>query len=471
MSSREPASAIAAFVDAVSGLLAVDWSGLPALEICSMLSAVEVQRRRLAAVDHGQIAALEASYAAHELCVPSTEVLVGQLVRVTPGEAKARVSAAADLAPRRSLVGEPLAPVFAATAAAISVGLVSVEQARVIRRAVDGLPEVLEKQWGEQVEAVLVRESASLDPGQLAAAARRIHDLLDPDGSLASDRDHERRRDVVVRGSRDGIGRLEAVLTPDALAVWQTVLETLSVPAPEVDGLRDDRTPGQRRHDGFVDAGMRLLRSGGLPDAAGVPVTVLLTMTAADLAAPNSGSEPGRGTAGTAHGGRIRLAHALAMCGDAAVLPVAFNPSGGIASYGRERRLASPAQRRALAARDGGCSFPACTRPAAWSEVHHVVEWRNGGQTDIATMCLLCRFHHREHERRGWRVVMTDGVPMWISPAWIDPAQVPRRNTAHHPEINFPDLALPAPNTSHGPGDHPDPDERAPTRDSVISRC
>jgi hypothetical protein len=48
-------------------------------------------------------------------------------------------------------------------------------------------------------------------------------------------------------------------------------------------------------------------------------------------------------------------------------------------------------------------------------------------------MCLLCRYHHREFERRGWQIRITDGVPEFIPPAWIDPERKPMRNRAHHP--------------------------------------
>ncbi|HET6877962.1 MAG TPA: HNH endonuclease signature motif containing protein, partial [Jatrophihabitans sp.] len=109
------------------------------------------------------------------------------------------------------------------------------------------------------------------------------------------------------------------------------------------------------------------------------------------------------------------------------------NDTGAVLALGRTRRLATHKQRLALAARDGGCSFPGCTRPAAWCEAHHVIPWRLGGRTDLANLCLVCRFHHREFERRGWRVAVRDGHPEWIAPPWLDPDQQPRRNTAHHP--------------------------------------
>jgi hypothetical protein len=109
-----------------------------------------------------------------------------------------------------------------------------------------------------------------------------------------------------------------------------------------------------------------------------------------------------------------------------------------VLAYGRGRRLASKGQRLALGARDKGCTFPGCTRPAAWTEVHHVREWNRGGSTDLDQMCLVCRFHHRHFAAFGWEVVMLDGVPHWRPPDWLDPHRQPIRNTAHHP----PDLTF-----------------------------
>jgi hypothetical protein len=105
---------------------------------------------------------------------------------------------------------------------------------------------------------------------------------------------------------------------------------------------------------------------------------------------------------------------------------------------GRTRRLASPPQRLAMTARDGGCSFPGCDRPPAWCEAHHVNEWDDLGPTDIDNMCLLCSYHHRSFEKADWTVHMTNGLPWWRPPQWIDPQQTPIRNTTHHlPDFEF----------------------------------
>lgn len=231
--------------------------------------------------------------------------------------------------------------------------------------------------------------------------ARRIVACLDPDGQLASERDHERHREAILTLLPDGSGRLQAQLTGEAAAVWTTVLDTLSRPAPADDGEPDTRTPGQRRHDALLDVGRRLLRSGSLPDAGGTPATVLLTMAVDEL-------EARTGLVTTSHGGTLSIPAALRLAADAQILPAVLDSRGAILHLGRARRIASPAQRHALAARERGCSFPGCNRPPGWCETHHVIPWADGGPTDLDNTTLVCGFHHRDTpDADGWSALST----------------------------------------------------------------
>jgi hypothetical protein len=350
--------AVAGMAAVVDALLGCELALAADADVVGVLRGLEVQLRRLAAVDARLVAEVHARGVAAAQCLPSTPVLLGQLLNLSPAEASGRVRAAADLGPRRELSGAPLDPIYPAIAAALTAGSISSARARVIRATLAALPGAVEKQYGPAVEKVLVERAQELPPHKLAQLAEDIRDALDPDGSATDEKDRHRRRELTLRPSRDGGGLITGYLTPETLAVWQSVLDTLAAPLPAgEDGITDTRTAAQRAHDGFHEAGMRLLRSGDLPDVGGTPVTVLLTVSAADLAA-------GSGVARTAHGGRIRIGHTSgvlcnqALCGEATLIGVELDTTGGILSYGTARRLASPAQRRALAARDRGCSFP-----------------------------------------------------------------------------------------------------------------
>jgi hypothetical protein len=327
--------------------------------------------------------------------------------------------------PRRAVNGEQLEPILPKVAEAQRAGAISGEHATVISRAIDKIPDSLAAQFAPIVEHALVQQARHVHPGQVAKAAEILLARIDPDGIEPRDEERRRRREFGIRMYGDGTGSPYGRLTAQACAVWHPILDALSAPMPSEDGERDERSAGQRRHDGLLEAGLRLLRSGNLPASGGTPVTVLVSVTEQQL-------RERAGLAETAHGDLIEVSELLRMADEVEVVPVVLDPAGGVLSYGRRRRRASGGQRLALAARDRGCSFPGCTRPPAWCEAHHVVPWNEGGPTDIANLCLVCAFHHREFEKRGWTVRMRDGVPEWIPPRWLDPAQQPRRNTAHH---------------------------------------
>ena len=95
------------------------------------------------------------------------------------------------------------------------------------------------------------------------------------------------------------------------------------------------------------------------------------------------------------------------------------------------RRFAIPAQRQALAVRDGGCCAPGCHAPPEWSEAHHVIPWEHGGRTDIDNLVLLCRTHHTAHHAGVYDLDLRNGIPWVRVPAWVDPERPWLRNTTH----------------------------------------
>ena len=62
---------------------------------------------------------------------------------------------------------------------------------------------------------------------------------------------------------------------------------------------------------------------------------------------------------------------------------------------GRTSRLASVAQRIAMFAVQGVCSWLGCTAAMSECEAHHILAWIKGGNTDIENLTGLCREHHR----------------------------------------------------------------------------
>lgn len=90
---------------------------------------------------------------------------------------------------------------------------------------------------------------------------------------------------------------------------------------------------------------------------------------------------------------------------------VVLDAKGAVLELGLPVRLASPAQRRALAVRDGGCIVPGCNRPPGWCEAHHVQWYSRGGPTDIENLALVCSSDHSRVHAGLLEVKMIDGIP------------------------------------------------------------
>jgi hypothetical protein len=102
---------------------------------------------------------------------------------------------------------------------------------------------------------------------------------------------------------------------------------------------------------------------------------------------------------------------------DATFCAVILDTLGLPTDLGRDHRHPTPAQRRALIARDGCCTFPGCDAHIGWLDAHHIRYWHRGGATDLPNMVLLCRRHHRVAHRQGWTLTLShDGWTRWTTP-------------------------------------------------------
>lgn len=77
---------------------------------------------------------------------------------------------------------------------------------------------------------------------------------------------------------------------------------------------------------------------------------------------------------------------------------------------GRTKRLASREQRLALIAALHGCSRPGCNAPASMCAVHHVLDYRKNGITDLTNLTLACdSCHALIHDGPGGWKTSTEG--------------------------------------------------------------
>ncbi len=169
----------------------------------------------------------------------------------------------------------------------------------------------------------------------------------------------------------------------------------------------------------------RLLAGGQVMGTGGVPATVIIRVDADDLADP-----AGRGHGVTSDGTPLSTATIRWLADQAEVYQARQNGHGVVLDLHRTRRLASRGQTLALYARDGGCSFPGCDRAPEHCQRHHIIDWADGGPTDLDNLTLLCPYHHHHFAARGWTCTLNpDRLPEWKPPRWIDPHQKPLINT------------------------------------------
>lgn len=271
--------------------------------------------------------------------------------------------------------------------------------------------------------AELCREAAGFDPDRLRRRARELRDELDEAGIADRERARREQRSLRVTRLPDGMTRVVWLMDPETGGLFVDLYDRATSPrrggprfvadddrAATEAIMADVRTTEQLASDVFLE----LLRQGAAVDpsellgSGGASITVHVTHDA--LA-----SRTGHGyLEGQADAISMETVERLACGGGVTV--VTFDSSGQPLDVGREQRLFNRRQRRALAARDGGCMAPGCDRPPSWTEAHHIQHWaRDGGRTDIADGILLCRHHHLLFHNNGWEIER-EGCAYWLVP-------------------------------------------------------
>ena len=99
----------------------------------------------------------------------------------------------------------------------------------------------------------------------------------------------------------------------------------------------------------------------------------------------------------------------------------AFHPAEGAVNLYRTARFANDKQRTLASMMTPSCPVPGCRHGADSCEMHHIDAWRFGGETNLANLVPLCRFHNGRNDddptvRRYGRIHIRDGTPIWVSP-------------------------------------------------------
>src|SRR5215468_8895762 len=152
----------------VDGVLAdlaeTGWDAASDGELLAACRDIETWTRRLYGVGLAVTAELDIRMVALARGVSSTAVLLRQVLRIAPGEARRRVADAAVVCRRVQVTGEGCGPELPAAAQALAAGELSAQHLLVIRQTVHQLPPDTPVEAREDVESLLVADAADLDP-------------------------------------------------------------------------------------------------------------------------------------------------------------------------------------------------------------------------------------------------------------------------------------------------------------------
>jgi len=287
------------------------------------------------------------------------------------------------------------------------------------------------------------RAAAVADPAVLDAAVSngvdgfkagmrnwQAHHDCDLDGARLAARQHARRR-LTWSTTGSGMLRLSGDLPPE---VGARVTGAIRAESERIWRQQDDRAPdpsdpatGRSVAQRNVDALERIItkaNNGATPGHGRVDLQVVVdyqvlagnvaglpgdTDSSIGTATGRAGTVTGSGRCGTSDGVALSAAVVRRLACDAGVIPTVMGADSQVLDQGRRTRTVSPAQRRALIARDGGCVFPGCDRPASWCDAHHIIHWLDHGRTDLDNLVLLCSAHHRCVHEGGWNLTHVGG--------------------------------------------------------------
>lgn len=374
--------AVEALFAQIRALHEVDLDAVSVAELAALIEQGEITLNSLDAFLHKVVAAFDAGSGGPVLGYRNTSAFLQDKCRMTSSHAGAMVHTA------RALRDQ-----LPATAASFAEGAISAMHVGVIRRGHNRLGDAF-----LPAEASMVEYARSHNVRDTALTVEILIDQFDP-RRPDDDPDPYRDRRLHISATLGGWVKIDGLLDPATGEKVISALDVFSAPA----GEDDTREPKQRRADALGEMADRSL---ALTDRSSGSGAVTITVTPEQL-------ESGRGVAWpTLHA--MTPAEVAQHCCAASVSYVVGMPTDQIRweplAVGFADRYATPAQRRALAARDGGCVHPGCTVRPERCVAHHIVTWRDGGPTDLPNLVLLCDYHHRQVHLGRFQVIVTDGV-------------------------------------------------------------
>lgn len=303
---------------------------------------------------------------------------------------------------------------FEALTAKITDGTARIARANIITRLATELAPIATPESLQALTDVMtdVIETTSLtELGKIGSEAREL--LKEPDQDAEEEHDQSCKRLLRRVGTVASLAEWQLLLDPEGEAILQAALDPLSKPRPGADehGLHsyDHRTASQRRADALLEIigrGVAAPEGTTTTDKAKIQVTISLEALADKVC----------GGGKTATGQHLSSSAIRRLACDAQIIPIVLGGPSEALDVGTTKRLFTPAQRKAVLLRDKHCTFPGCTMPATWTDIHHVLHWIFGGTTDLNNAAALCRRHHVIVHRYGYTATVTPTKVIWHIP-------------------------------------------------------
>ncbi|MFD6054035.1 DUF222 domain-containing protein [Agromyces sp. NPDC060279] len=368
------------------------------------------------------------------------ERLIAQLTAGRYVDAVRLVAVGRATASRSSFTAEPLPPKRPALARALHDGVVGIDAADVIRRFLDRVEVRADLEELAASEAFLVERAPAVGVDGLGLLVKRLEARLDPDGVKPREDELRARRGLRIWQDQAGMVNVRGAFDPVNGALVKSAIDALvsaelhrardatrggHAARPTATGSEGDRVTAETRTiaqlnaDALTDLARHTLGCTEVPTLRAV--TVVVRADAEALAA-------GRGAASIDGIEQpVSLETVRELISSAGISPMLIGRGELPLKLGRSARLFTPAQKLALAERDGGCAWPECMRPPSHTEAHHIAWWnRDEGPTDLDNGILLCSHHHHRVHDDGWTIRIRDGHSWFTPPAHLDPQQRPR---------------------------------------------
>ncbi|MGY2700902.1 DUF222 domain-containing protein [Nocardioides sp. HB32] len=285
---------------------------------------------------------------------------------------------------------------------ALAAGRVLADQARVVIRWVEDLPDTVPAGKVAAAEAHLLALARHHDAKALNRLGKHLFEVVAPEeadareAALLAKEEAAAAKACRLTGYDDGHGRahFRGTLPSYHWAVLRKILGALAAPrhvaATQGPGVERPETP-----EAWGRAFCELIErypADQLPTTGGVSATAVVLIDLDVLL----GRLEKAGVLDT--GEKISPSMARRLACQAGIIPVVLDGDSQPLDVGRKRRYFSEAQRVAMLVRDRGCRAQGCDR-ATGLHAHHQTRWTDGGHTNLADGISLCPWHHaRAHD-------------------------------------------------------------------------